>query len=295
MCLLQMSYLMTALYLHFAGRVLLVHQQESMRSILMVCILVTAFLAADSLRLTRKEPQNRIPLIAVLFVDLSAGIVLLAYMNGIRDFNVFLYVLFIEIVFLGMLIYDQVRKTMRVFLVAAEARSLKKIAFEDALTGLGNRCAFDRDIGEINLNIGRHEVLGALILDMNNLKVTNDDYGHLQGDYLIASVGRLISECFGEAGRSYRLGGDEFTVILLDEKVSEIQSLLEHFSEMIETYNANHVLPINIAWGFASMDLRQGVPGDVSINRILKQADERMYQSKHAEAQKRPALDVSGA
>lgn len=280
----QLFFLTLILFLHFHGIKLIVEQQGQIRILLLFYLLTTAVLSIDSLRRHKIEAIRPIPLIAVLFVDLVVIVLVIAYNLGRRNFDLFFFVWVIETSFLSMLTYDMIKRTMKVFISAAEARGLKKIAYQDSLTGLFNRSAFDRDIAEVNLHMDDYHKLGALALDLNNLKQTNDHYGHFEGDFLIVSVARLIDDCFSKHGRAYRFGGDEFIVLLNDKAVAEIDNLLETFTEMIDKYNAKHELPIKISWGFAGMTVQEDIPSDVLIQRILKTADERMYLAKKAQA-----------
>lgn len=283
LCLFQMVYLAIVVTLHFHGNVLLVHQRVMICVLLLIYGFATAALGIDTLQSSPERSEHLIPIGAVLFVDTIGIVLVLAYLFGNREFNLYLVVLAAELIFLCALFYDQLRKLISVFMMAAEARGLKKVAYEDTLTGLYNRRAYDRDIAELNMNLERFERVGALVLDMNNLKKTNDGHGHDQGDYLIASAGRLIAESFQPHGHAYRMGGDEFTVVMADESVLMIDQILDHFVLQIEQYNKTHSIPLNLSWGFASMEVTKNQPYDSLINQMLHMADERMYQSKRSQ------------
>ena len=89
-----------------------------------------------------------------------------------------------------------------------EAKALEQIAYTDLLTGVKNRAAFDRDLRE--LPASRYGDIRIVGFDVNNLKHTNDTYGHMAGDKLIIAAARIISEAFRNEGTCYRIGGDEF-------------------------------------------------------------------------------------
>jgi len=86
------------------------------------------------------------------------------------------------------------------------------LAFHDSLTGLRNRAAFEDDIrARLAANGG---TLGVLMIDLDNFKAVNDRYGHDAGDRLLREVANGIRSAGGRADTAYRLGGDEFMMLL---------------------------------------------------------------------------------
>lgn len=85
----------------------------------------------------------------------------------------------------------------------------------DALTGLGNHRAFQEELGRQLDHARRHETSLALVLiDVDDLKKVNDERGHAAGDELLASVGRMAIGVLRRGDRAFRVGGDEFAVLL---------------------------------------------------------------------------------
>jgi diguanylate cyclase (GGDEF)-like protein len=89
----------------------------------------------------------------------------------------------------------------------------QRLTYIDALTGLPNRARFNQALLEEKCRSGRR--WGILLIDIDNLKLINDTFGHAAGDALIRVVADRISAASG--GASFRLGGDEFAVIVSDE------------------------------------------------------------------------------
>ncbi len=83
----------------------------------------------------------------------------------------------------------------------------------DVLTGFPNRRAYINDIKKLSEE-PPPDGLTYLAIDMNELKEVNDSRGHDAGDRLIVGAAKCIEKCFGEKGKMYRIGGDEFAVIL---------------------------------------------------------------------------------
>jgi diguanylate cyclase (GGDEF)-like protein len=115
---------------------------------------------------------------------------------------------------------------------ADRERSLSELAYRDPLTGLLNRRAIDEHAQRVfDVPAGRTREVGVVAVDINGLKQTNDRFGHQAGDRLIQSVARRLQRAFAPVAGSIvaRVGGDEFTVLLVDcplEQVVEVSDQL---------------------------------------------------------------------
>jgi diguanylate cyclase (GGDEF)-like protein len=97
-------------------------------------------------------------------------------------------------------------------------------ALLDALTGLGNHRAFQEELARQLDQARRHSTaLALLLIDVDDLKKVNDERGHAGGDELLAAVGRVASGALRRSDRAFRVGGDEFAVLLPH---SDIESAL---------------------------------------------------------------------
>src|SRR5471030_769421 len=90
---------------------------------------------------------------------------------------------------------------------------MKVRADHDALTGLGNHGAFQRDLG-LAIEQGGPEPFAVLMLDLDSFKRFNDTQGHPAGDALLRSIAAAIVESIRPADHAYRYGGDEFSAII---------------------------------------------------------------------------------
>ena len=167
-------------------------------------------------------------------------------------------------------------QTYKLIAQGMEYNNVQKIAYSDALTGLGNRAAYLERLEEcVKEHILR---LGIVYLDVNNLKKVNDVHGHEQGDILIQTAAEVIEESFGSFGRAYRIGGDEFCV-LIDTNAMEIYDrALDMFQKKIESVNKSgkYIFTLQIAHGFICCE----ADSMKSIDDAIKAADERMYRNK---------------
>ena len=110
------------------------------------------------------------------------------------------------------------------------ATHMTELANKDALTGIRNKTAYDHEIKkmEYDLDLGNLINFGIAMIDLNNLKVINDNYGHEEGNYAIKKLSELVCNTFVHSP-VFRIGGDEFVVILKGSDFAIIYSLIANF------------------------------------------------------------------
>lgn len=158
------------------------------------------------------------------------------------------------------------------------------LAYRDSLTGLRNTNSYWAWITDFDKEIESKDVeskeidFGVIVLDINYLKETNDRYGHDVGNKLIVSVARIISNTF-KRSPVFRIGGDEFLVILQNRDLEELVELLKRFddeclNEIVVTEKED--IPVSIAKGFARYDPEK----DTNFIDVFNRADDAMYENK---------------
>ena len=153
------------------------------------------------------------------------------------------------------------------------------LAYRDSLTGLRNTNSYWAWITDFDKEIEAKEIVfGVIVLDINYLKETNDRYGHDVGNKLIVSAARVISSIF-KRSPVFRIGGDEFLVILQNRDLEEYKELLKKFdeeclNELVITDKEN--IPVSIAKGFARYDFKK----DSCFIDVFNRADDAMYENK---------------
>ncbi|MBR1797357.1 MAG: GGDEF domain-containing protein [Clostridiales bacterium] len=159
---------------------------------------------------------------------------------------------------------------------SAEAEAMDRLAHNDGLTGLLNRLAFTEAESSIKASeTGKYVVVQ---LDINYLKKVNDNYGHAEGDRFIIDAANIIDRSFGKYGKCYRIGGDEFFVIIEGEaSEKDYEKGLKLFEEEVHGYNEvrDFPIPMQIAYGKSVY-----VPGKDSFEDAEKNADQLMYEKK---------------
>ena len=156
---------------------------------------------------------------------------------------------------------------------------LKRSANYDSLTGLQNTTAYTVWLTDFKKEIeSKKPEFGVVFLDLNDLKKTNDKYGHKVGDALIIAAAKIISETFKDC-HTFRIGGDEFLVVLQNCKLKNCQKLFEEFnSKCANTFieEEGEKIPVHISSGFAKCDYSK----DSTFIDVFKHADEAMYENK---------------
>ena len=159
------------------------------------------------------------------------------------------------------------------------ADKMNSLANKDALTGIRNKTAYDTEVKLINKKIQEGKIdLGLAMIDLNFLKVINDNYGHEKGNIAIKKLCKTVCNVFKHSP-VFRIGGDEFVVILEKNDFEHAEELKQKFIEEINNTNRNNLLEpwekISAAIGLAFID-----DCDKNISDIFARADKNMYEHK---------------
>ena len=149
----------------------------------------------------------------------------------------------------------------------------------DLQTRVRNRIAFEQDLHTLE---NAKKDVAILMCDLNNLKQTNDTWGHQEGDSLLNTLAALLTTTFTQHGKVYRVGGDEFCVLIVLPNTVEI--LINQFRQALSDLNDNLVHAIDVAYGYAQSDIKHGI----SLSKAFHMADDAMY--KHKALQKKQRL-----
>lgn len=165
-----------------------------------------------------------------------------------------------------------------------EVQVYKRLSREDRLTGLENRRTFKEFLARLEQETGSYGNVALIFLDLDGLKYTNDHFGHSAGDELLIGAARCIEQAFCRQGSCYRIGGDEFAVILPDPAGDE-RAWNEQLDQAIRQYNQDSRFWLSIARG--SSYLRDEA-GDIKRMSDWKyEADQAMYRHKKQQRSRR--------
>jgi diguanylate cyclase (GGDEF)-like protein len=155
-----------------------------------------------------------------------------------------------------------------------DADAYQTLAYTDQMTGLNNRTCFNKDFAMLS---NTPNDIAVIDFDLNNLKKTNDTYGHSAGDKYITTCATIIHDIFKGIGKCYRVGGDEFVTLI--ERASTVD--LTHYLAMLESSvdSANKGMKnwkMQIAYGYTIYDSDM----DKNLEDTYNRADKIMYQNK---------------
>ena len=109
----------------------------------------------------------------------------------------------------------------------SQQEQIRRIAYYDSLTGLPNRSFLKEILEQEQKKAGRGEAVGAIMfVDLDDLKMVNDSFGHSCGDTVITIAGRYISAAIGKDSMVARIGGDEFIIMLPNQSDREKITLI---------------------------------------------------------------------
>ena len=159
----------------------------------------------------------------------------------------------------------------------------------DKLTNVCNRTWFEQLIHSEIYNEDRNiEEFFLVVFDLNDLKLVNDNYGHLAGDELIKEFSKGLNALAGEDDTIGRFGGDEFVGIFmnsdLESLTNKLEELIRKFKDCPLVFEGNKIV-CSYSYGIANFP-REGM----EFNELIKSADRRMYEYKRKLKSKRALL-----
>lgn len=162
--------------------------------------------------------------------------------------------------------------------LAAERKNIERetminMAYTDILTGIKNRRCFEEDAEKL---ADAKKSFNIVAIDMNNLKMINDELGHKFGDEALIKVANAlrIFENYGE--ECYRMGGDEFEVICKKMDIDDIDRVCEQINKKLAKTEYFPGIPLSIAYG----SFRFSANMDTEVNKVMARADKKMYEKK---------------
>ena len=161
-----------------------------------------------------------------------------------------------------------------------KAQQLAQLATRDALTGIRNKTSYDEEVQDVIKELKNGNTrFGVAMIDLNYLKRINDTYGHEKGDAAIVGLCKLVCVIFAHSP-VFRIGGDEFVVILRNSDYENVEKHAEEFNNDIERLSNNESLPLwektSAALGYALFDASI----DSTYDDVFIRADKAMYERK---------------
>ena len=153
---------------------------------------------------------------------------------------------------------------------------IRFLSYHDSLTKLYNRSFFEEE--KKRLDTDRQLPLSIIMGDVNGLKLTNDIYGHVEGDKLLVAISNILRKCCRKEEIIARIGGDEFCIILPQTDSATAQKIclcVYHACKKYKPSEGKRTFFPSISLGHSTKD-----SPDQSIDQVIKDAEDYMYRKK---------------
>ncbi len=237
-----------------------------------VCLGAAVWQPAEASQITSPQEDDRREIVVpAVFAAVMIGLFAMQHYSATGNLSTILWAATMSAVVLRLAMSDR------------ENRKLLEEVQTDPLTGLGNRGRMQVDLERLCAAATEANPAALLFLDLNGFKQLNDTLGHPTGDEILARLGRRLEERVGEDGTAYRIGGDEFCVLLTcaRERFDAVaRSAAEALTERGRGFS------VAASRGMATMPTEAASPSEA-----LQLADVRMYAQKES---RRASRDRAG-
>ena len=165
---------------------------------------------------------------------------------------------------------------------------LRYLGTHDVMTELYNRAFFEETL--LDLETNRTDPVAVVVIDLNNLKPTNDRYGHQAGDKLIRRAAEVLKAGTESGHMTARIGGDEFIILMPGSSLADTHELIERIQSLVVVNNQFYREPeLSLSLGAAVSE-----PG-ISLEKVISLADDEMYKNKGMYHRRRKEDYLDGA
>jgi len=161
--------------------------------------------------------------------------------------------------------------------LATQFEQMRYLADHDPLTQLPNRRAFMRELQRTVAEAAEADTpLALVVLDLDGLKEVNDRHGHGTGDDCLVRVGRLLHTELRPRDQAFRIGGDEFAILLPNTTGPGAEEVTGRLVDWLERSSRSSILRVEASFGIAVRS-----SAEETQEGLLRAADEAMYRAKH--------------
>ncbi len=220
-------------------------------------------------------------------IILSTLIMLIGLIIGSVMYNISITSNYILTVYVSLTIYIvtqlfvSLETYTRDYKKALKLNYFKEVALYDNLTKVGSRYAFDSFVVQFQSNTKKYNSISIVVIDVNNLKFINDNFGHDSGDKIIEAIGIVLRclevQCSEFKTKAYRLGGDEFMVVAFN---TDRQSHL-HLEGCLQSCYRNYLSENRKSLlEFSQGAVYNEIDENFDFEKAVKIADQKMYDDK---------------
>ena len=243
--------------------------------LLFVWVLISAVLLIREYR-KHKQREIHLLLIAYIIVGTSGIIALILYWL----FEISYYGSIFELgnlVFLVLVIADAVMMMADNVRYRLESQAYERLSREDGMTGLETRANFEKKLESISADMGRYRDILLMYIDIDQLRVINEEYGRAAGDEMVVISARCVENVFQEKGTCYRIGGDEFAVLVYDPEVPD-EFWPERLKEELRNIGRGCRHRFSLSLGCSHLRNKDG--SLKSMGEWKYEADRKLYKNK---------------
>ena len=177
------------------------------------------------------------------------------------------------LLFIDMLVVSYIFYVYGILVHEAEQEWLADRAYHDELCGTYNRTKCNERFDELDAGNTEYALIN---MDLNGLKTINDSLGHVQGDLLLQEFAAILQKAFSGIGEVFRMGGDEFLVLICEKQFPQIDQCLNKMVRLEKRRSSELTFHIEAAYGVAKSS---ECPKE-GIQKVYMLADKRMYDMK---------------
>ena len=218
--------------------------------------------SAAPIRPSERSDRWRELVVPAIFAAVMVGFVTLELLGDASDLSVLLWTATTAAVI------------VRLAMSGRENRRLLEQVRTDTLTGIGNRGSMQVDLEALVTHAGDGHPVALYMFDLNGFKRYNDTFGHPAGDELLARFGERLRDAVGADGAAYRIGGDEFC-LLLTCAPGRFDAVARRATEALS--ESDRGVEVTSSWGGATIPVEAVDPA-----AALQLADVRMYAQKES-------------
>jgi diguanylate cyclase (GGDEF)-like protein len=227
-----------------------------------VCLGAAVWQPAEAAEITSQENARREVVVPAVFAAVMIGLFAMQYYSATGGLSTVLWAATMSAVIVRLTMSDR------------ENHKLLEEVRTDSLTGLGNRGRMEVELAETCEQASDERPAMLYLFDLNGFKRYNDTFGHPAGDRLLNRLGSSLKAAIGEDGSAYRIGGDEFCLLLTCTE-DRFEAVARAATEALTEHDRG--VEVSSSWGAAAIPAEAGNPSEA-----LQLADVRMYAQKES-------------
>jgi len=238
-----------------------------------VCLGAAVWQPAEAAEITSSHENDRREIIVpALFAAVMIGLFAMQYYSATGGLSTVLWAATMTAVIVRLTMSDR------------ENHKLLEEVRTDSLTGLGNRGRMEVELSEVCEQASGEQPAMLYLFDLNGFKRYNDTFGHPAGDRLLSRLGSSLKAAVGDDGSAYRIGGDEFCLLLTCAE-DRFEATARAATEALTEHDRG--VEVNSSWGATTIPAEAGDP-----SAALQLADVRMYAQKESRRTAHPGVTV---